>query len=118
MRMRDGGVTMRSSGPSVKAGLRGPVRTARPPTTSGQLARGAGATGAGAISMGLRGPQAIDAATAINATRYRVRDHLLVFGATSILLKSRSSRAPARRAFTPAHCTNLARGPSCPETGV
>jgi len=47
--------------------------------------------------MGLRGPQAIDAATAINATRYRVRDHLLVFEATSILLKSRSSRAPARR---------------------
>jgi hypothetical protein len=69
IRTRDGGVTMRSSGPNMKAGFHAPIRTSQHPTTSGQLGRGAGATRTGATSMGARGPQAIDAAAAINATR-------------------------------------------------
>ena len=90
---RDGGVTIRSSAPSITVGDQAPIRRSQQPTTSGQLASGAGATAAGATTIGLGGAQAIAAAVAINAITQKERVSLLVFGATSILLDPRSAGA-------------------------
>lgn len=78
---REGGVMMRSSGPSMSAGDHAPIRTSQHPTTSGQLASGVVATGRIGTTTGSRGPQP-RATAAINDIPHKLYAALLVLGAT------------------------------------
>src|SRR5918999_3503312 len=97
MRMRDGGVIMRSSPPSIRAGDHAPIRISQQPTTSGHAASGVAAAGCTeGTMMGWRGPHAVAAAAANRHIVNKARTRAPAFESTSILLSPRytTSRGP------------------------